>query len=654
MKVCLFLALATFAVYFPILDHDFINYDDPEYITENLRVQEGLTLKSIFWAFTTLETSNWHPLTWISHVLDYQLYGSDPSGHHLTSLIIHIANALLLFFVFNRMTGEYSKSIVVATLFALHPFNVESVAWISERKNVLSTFFWLLTMAVYIEYLKRKKLKFYFLVLLFFLMGLMSKPMLVTLPFVLLLMDYWPLQRLGFKNSQNDPSIQGTPFVRLIVEKSPLFLLTIASCLMTLLTQKLGGAMEGNEHFSLIARLNNAMVSYISYLGKTFWPTGLSVLYPHPGEELELWKGTVSAFFLLSISLLVLKLTKVRPYLSFCWFWYLGTLFPVIGLVQVGAQAMADRYTYVPLIGIFCMVAWGIPDLLSKLSNEKKLATLLFGLIVITLSIMTWNQAWHWKNSITLFKHAINVTEKKYPHFDLAYNNLGAALFLEGNTKEAILNFKEAIKLRQEYPDAHYNLGVTLLSEKKAGEAIPHFKKAVELKPNYPLAYNNLGNAFVAEKKMKEAITQFEKAIKLQGDFYAPHFNIAKTYLKLGQKGKAVFNFKRAHHLQPGFSEASFELGTLYYLDSEFNEAFKWFNLSAERGNVSAKFNLGLMYVQGQGVPKDFTLAHMWWNLAGDKESTSNIKKVEKFMSSDQIKNAKKLAMEWQENHRGN
>ena len=390
--ICVFLVVATFAIYSQVQDHEFLNYDDKQYVTDNLKVQAGLTRESVSWAFTISHHATWFPMTWLSHMLDYQLYGSHPKGHHLTSLFLHIANALILFIVLSRMTGALWQSGFVAVIFALHPFNVESVAWVAQRTNVLSTFFWLLTMWAYIRYVEKPNIKRSGLMVLFFALGLMSKPMLVTLPFVLLLMDYWPLRRFKLGQEKGNGDIpekytdKGPDILRLVREKIPLFLLATGAGIVTFIVQKSGGALQSMETISLSARLTNAMVSYLEYLEKTVWPKGLAVFYPHPGNALAAWKGILCGLALVGITAIVNQgLLGRHPYLAVGWFWYLGTLVPVIGIVQAGFQAMADRYAYVPLIGIFIIVAWGVPELISKWRYKEKGLSISVGIIIFTL-----------------------------------------------------------------------------------------------------------------------------------------------------------------------------------------------------------------------------------------------------------------------------
>ena len=566
IAICIFLAVSTFAVYSQVQDHEFINYDDDKYVTNNEYVKAGFTRDSVGWALTTSYNSNWHPMTWLSHMLDAQLFGPNSKGHHLTNLLFHIANVLLLFLVLLRMTGALWQSGFVAALFALHPLNVESVAWVAERKNVLSTFFWLLTMWAYIRYAQKTNLKRYSLVILFFAMGLMSKPMLVTLPFVLLLLDYWPLRRL-----QSD---RRTAISRLVYEKIPLLVLVAGSVVTTLTVQKMGGALGSLNAFPIQERVINALVSYWLYLQKMIWPGGLAIFYAHPENTLSVWKGLATAALLALVTTAAIRLARRAPYFAVGWFWYLGTLIPVIQLVQTGSIAMADRYAYVPLIGIFIIIAWGLPELLAKWRLRSRILTIAAGIWISTLMLMTWNQVSHWKNSITIFSHAIEVTDIEYPDFLLAHNNLANALLAEGRTgkaishykmainlmpdyavnhnhlanalfaeqktEEAISHFKMAIELMPDYATAHYNLGFALMKEKKTGEAIFHFKMAIQLEPNNTNAHSNLGNALLAEQKTKEAISHYKIAINLKPDNPLALQNFKMALLRLAEKKKSL------------------------------------------------------------------------------------------------------------------
>jgi tetratricopeptide (TPR) repeat protein len=560
----LFLIVLILAAFEQIRNHAFINLDDNKYITENRLVQSGLTLGGLTWAFTATHAANWHPLTWLSHMLDCQLYGLNPSGHHLTNLIFHIASTLLLFLVLRRMTGTLWKSCFVAALFALHPLHVESVAWVAERKDVLSAFFWMLTMWAYIRYVERPKLQRYLLALLFFALGLMSKPMLVTLPFVLLLLDYWPLGRFQLiPSSMNPKSLRSKPknnsgqismVLRLIREKAPFFLLSALSSILTIFAQQKGGAMVSLEHYPFESRVANALVSYASYIGKMIWPSHLSIFYPYQ-EILPLWKVVGAGLLLTSVSVLVIRVVHKLPYLAVGWFWYIGTLIPVIGLVQVGSQAMADRYTYVPLIGLFVMVAWSAPDILAGWRHRRVVLSISAGILLSILMIATRLQVPHWQNSIMLFGHSIDVTSNNY----LAHNNLGSAFMRQGKIQEAIAHFTEALRISPDDPEVHYNLGVVLQGQGKLQEAIIHFAQAVRIKPDYAIAHNNLGVALVVQGKIQEAIAHFAKAVQAKPDYAEAHINLGFGYLTIGDKVSALEEYKVLKKLNPYLADQLYQ-----------------------------------------------------------------------------------------------
>ena len=572
IAICIFLAVSTFAVYSQVQDHEFINYDDDKYVTNNEYVKAGFTRDSVGWALTTSYNSNWHPMTWLSHMLDAQLFGPNSKGHHLTNLLFHIANVLLLFLVLLRMTGALWQSGFVAALFALHPLNVESVAWVAERKNVLSTFFWLLTMWAYIRYAQKTNLKRYGLVILFFAMGLMSKPMLVTLPFVLLLLDYWPLRRL-----QSD---RRTAISRLVYEKIPLLVLVAGSVVTTLTVQKMGGALGSLNAFPIQERVINALVSYWLYLQKMIWPGGLAIFYAHPENTLSVWKGLATAALLALVTTAAIRLARRAPYFAVGWFWYLGTLIPVIQLVQTGSIAMADRYAYVPLIGIFIIIAWGLPELLAKWRLRSRILTIAAGIWISTLMLMTWNQVSHWKNSITIFSHAIEVTDIEYPDFLLAHNNLANALLAEGRTGKAISHYKMAINLMPDYAVNHNHLANALFAEQKTEEAISHFKMAIELMPDYAIAHNNLGTVLLAEQKTEEAISHYKTAVKLLPDYATAHYNLGFALMKEKKTGEAIFHFKMAIQLEPNNTNAHSNLGNALLAEQKTKEAISHYKIA--------------------------------------------------------------------------
>jgi tetratricopeptide (TPR) repeat protein len=603
--ICIFLIVATFCVYAQVQDHEFINLDDDLYITNNLNVQAGLTRESVKWAFTTLHPPYWHPVTWLSHILDYQLYGLNPKGHYLTNLFFHIANSLLLFLVLLRMTGAVWQSAFVATMFAFHPLNVESVAWIAERKNVLSTLFWLMAMWAYLRYAEKPTIKRYGLVFLFFTLGLMSKPMLVTLPFVLFLLDYWPLRRLKFgqERSRNETSEKttgkGLGLFRLVLEKVPLFCLIIASSIVTFYTQKIAGAVKSLDLFPLQPRLTNAMVSYLEYLGKIIWPEKLAVFYPHPGNALSVWQGVLCGLALVGVTIISIKLIRKAPYFAFGWFWYLGTLVPVIGIVQVGWQAMADRFIYIPLIGIFIIVAWGLPELMAKWRYKKKVLSISAGILILILMPITWIQVSHWKNSITIFKHAIRVTDKTHPTFALVHNNLGIALVPEGKNREAISHYKMAIRIKPDYALPHHNLGIALVAEGKNEEAISHYKMAIKLKPYYADAHYNLGVALIYVKMTEEAIDYFKEAIRIRPGFADAHYNLGIALVAKGKNEEAISHYKMAIKIKPNYADAHNNLGNALSAEGKTEEAIDYFKeaIRVQPDYAKAYNNLGIALV---------------------------------------------------------
>jgi tetratricopeptide (TPR) repeat protein len=505
------------------------------------------------WAFTTSSYFNWHPMTWLSHIFDYQFYGLNPKGHHLTNLFFHIANTLILFMVLLRMTGAFWQCGFVAAMFALHPINVESVAWIAARKDVLSTLFWLLTMWAYIHYANKPSIKRYGLVFLFFALGLMSKAMLVTLPFVLFLLDYWPLGRLKFgqikdsdRSTKNNIAIK-SEVLCLVREKIPLFLLAVGASIVTVISQKSVNAIQSMESLSFSTRLTNAMVSYLEYLKKALWPKALAVFYPHPGNTLVVWKGMLCGIALVGITVIAIRLLRKAPYFAVGWFWYLGTLVPVIGIVQVGGQAMADRYAYVPLIGIFIIVAWGLPELMAKWSSRGKVLAILAAIWIPTLMLMTWVQVGHWKNNITIFKHAIRVTDDNA----IAHNNLGMALFNKRKLEKSISHFMTAIKINPYYANPHYNLGNALLGTRRTKEAIFHYKTAIKLNPYDVDAHYNLGNALLGTRRTKEAIFHYKTAIKLNPYDVDAHYNLGNALAQKGNLREAVSHYRETVRLRP-------------------------------------------------------------------------------------------------------
>lgn len=492
--------------YWPVRHYGFVRYDDPDYVSENPHIKQGLTWHAVSWSLTSGYASNWHPLTWVSHMVDVQLFGVNAGAHHVTNVVLHLVTTLLLFLALARMTGAVWRSVFVAGLFALHPLHVESVAWIAERKDVLSALCWMATILAYVGYARDPRLRRYLLVAACFALGLMAKPMVVTLPFVLLLLDFWPLRRLSFAGGHQT-------LRALLVEKIPLFALSVASSVITFAVQREGGSVAPVTRLPLLNRVENAVISYVAYLEKAVWPSHLAIYYPYP-KSFSILLVMGCALLLAAISAVAILRARRYPYVAVGWFWYLGTLVPVIGLVQVGAQARADRYTYIPLIGIFLIVAWGIPDLLRRWSLHK-FAIAVAGAGILALSAFASTvQVRHWASNSELWTHAIDVTTDN----DVAHNNLGPDLAAAGKLDEAVAHFREAIRINPTYADAHSNLGLALASQRRLGEAVLHYREAIRLFPGHARAHANLAVALQALGRTDDAIRELEAALKLNPD----------------------------------------------------------------------------------------------------------------------------------------
>jgi tetratricopeptide (TPR) repeat protein len=555
--ISLLLIILTLAVYWQVQTHDFVNFDDDLYVAKNSHIKNGITYESIIWAFTTLSTGNWHPLTWLSHMLDIQFFGMNPRGHHLINLLFHVVNTLLLFSIFKKMTGDILRSGFIAALFALHPMHVESVAWIAERKDVLSTFFWMLTIWSYLYYVKNQNLNRYFLLILFFTLGLMAKPMLVTLPFVLLLLDYWPQGRLRLMRSDQQKNAEkANSTIRLLLEKTPLFLLTAASSIVTFIVQKQGRNVASFEAVPFLTRIANAIVAYVDYIEKMFWPSNMAVLYPYPSSVL-IWKMAFSCTILITISLIVLRYAKQRPYLIIGWLWYLGTLVPVIGLVQVGNQYMADRYSYIPYIGLFIMIAWGVPELLKQWRYKKIGIAIMTTIILAILMTVTSLQVRYWKNSITLFNHTLRVTTNNF----LPHNNLATALAEQGRIDEAIGHWLEAIRIKSDYETPYNNLGLAYEKRGRIEEAVQNYVKALRINPDYELAHFNLGNVYFKQRRLNEAIHQYREAIRINPEYVKAYYGLANALFEIDQVDEAINQLMKAVTIKPDFLIAHNNLG---------------------------------------------------------------------------------------------
>jgi tetratricopeptide (TPR) repeat protein len=589
----LLLAALTFAVYGQMIGHGFIRFDDESYITQNPIVQRGLSMDGLVWAFSSPHVYNWHPLTWLSHMVDVQLFGLKAGGHHLMSLLFHIVNTLLLFLILRAMTGSLWRSAAVAALFALHPLHVESVVWASERKDVLSTLFYLLTLWFYLQYVKQPGFRRYWPVLFCYAAGLLAKQMAVTLPFLLLLLDYWPLGRLlpadatpavlpqpealsaGItrKRKKNRTALpaaavnrrerivpSGVDWSRLIPlvrEKLPLFALAAAASIMIFLVQSETGIVKSAMQYPLSARMENAVFSYAAYLVKTIFPIHLAIFYPHPGTALPFWQVGGAALLILLITVFVLR--AGRPYLVTGWFWYLGTLVPVIGLVQVGLQGMADRYTYVPLIGIFMIIAWGLPELAAERQSRKAILIPVAAAGLCVLTILTWFQVGTWRDDITLYSHAAEVTSGN----DWAEYNLGLSLAGEGRFDEALPHFQEAIRIRPGYADAYLNIGVIQALRGNLDGASANFTRVLEIQPDHVEARRNFALTLLRRGDLDGAASHIRILRQSRPNDPESWFLTGLLSTKQGNPAEAESAYAQAIRLRPDYAEAQNNLGIL-------------------------------------------------------------------------------------------
>ncbi len=638
-SLAIFLGVMAAVVFWPATRNDFVNFDDSDYVQSNLQVQKGLTWENVGWAFCHTVSSNWHPVTMLSHMLDCQIYGINPWGHHLTSVLLHSLNTLLLFLLLRRLTGTIWRSAWVAALFAVHPLHVESVAWVAERKDVLSTCFGFLALLFYTRYAQRERFaspkgksgpserpflrsRDYWIACGCFALGLMSKPMLVTLPCVLCLLDYWPLGR--FQAGWSWP---------LLVEKVPFFLLAAASSVVTYLVQWKEGAVQALYSLSFGIRCENAVISYCRYLLKLIWPTDLAVFYPYPGHWPLKW--VLPALMLLTGLSVAFWLRRRRnPFLLVGWLWFVGTLVPVIGLVQAGEQSIADRYMYIPSVGIFILIGWGM----FALSQRWHLAPAIFALAgsvaVILCSVRTRQQIGYWRNSETLFRHALQVTDNN----DVAHNNLGTALFAQGQTNAAITQFQEALRINQDYAEAHMNLGDLLSTKGQTAPALHELQQAVQLKPDFVDAHYNfgslllkcgqfdagveqlmlalhfrtnnaescdaLGDLLIKNDQTNAAIAQFREAVRLRPDDAQFHYKLGNLLARDDQPDEAIGQFKAAIRIKPDFADACNNLGSLLLKKGRTDEAINLFQEAIRvRSNYAlAHYNLGDSYLKNKQI----------------------------------------------------
>ena len=621
--LCFLLFLLVAGVFLPSIHNDFVNFDDQDYVTANPHVQGGLTWAGLRWALTTNHASNWHPLTWLSHMADCQLFGLKSWGHHLTSVLLHAVNAILVFVVLSRLTGARWRSLFVAAFFGLHPLRVQSVAWVSERKDLLSALFSMLTLWAYARYTEQARGSrgeeirspssifhlpspmFYLLALFVFALALLSKPMAVTLPFVLLLLDYWPLNRFQTfplgpvpKTAARPSSFspQSSNLWRLVAEKIPFLVLAAAASVITLAVQRNTGAVQTLTRFPFMARVGNALIAYCGYLGKLFYPVKLAAFYPHPGA----WPASqvlLALFLLAGISVLVVALRRQHPYLLIGWLWYAGTLVPAIGLVQVGAQAIADRYTYIPLIGVCIMLAWSAYDLTSRWRYQR--IVLCAGAVTILLccTAVTRRQIAYWADSETLFRRALAVTKNNA----LAHLNLGVAMGEKGRP-EAFSELETAASLAPDAPDLHLKVGDALAAFGYPDDAIAHYQEAISLKPDLAEAHNSLGVILSKKQQFDEAISQFQAVLRLSPGSADAHDQLGLVLGQAGRLDEAVSQFREAIRLKPDLAEAHNHLGVVLIRKSQFDEAITRFQqaLSLKPNYPDAHVNLGVaLYNKG-------------------------------------------------------
>ena len=559
LGICLFLTAISVAVFGQTVRYNFVNFDDDLYVYNAPVIKAGITMKGLALAVTAPHARNWHPLTTISHMLDCQLYGLNAGGHHATNVVLHTTAVLLLFWVLRQMTGAIWKSAIVAALFAIHPLHVESVAWVSERKDVLSAVFFLLMLGGYVRYTCAPSIIRYLVVTLLFAAGLMSKPMLVTAPFILLLVDYWPLRRFGERPSVEDdkslsPGNEKRTIKSLLLEKIPLLVLSATACAITFVLQK--RATGAIPPLPFLLRAQNALASYVIYIWKTVWPTRLAVFYPYPNDTLPIWEIAAAMAFSLGITWAAIVSRKQRPYLFTGWFWYVGMLIPVIGLVQVGEQGHADRYTYLPHIGLFVLAVWLVADLRAGHKSRARFAVAAAGVIIVALVWAAVIQTSHWRNSETLWTHALAVTSDN----DVAHNNLGYLCIDRGELDRAISHFEAASKIRSRKLDPHYNvasafvqmnLADALGQKGQADEAMLHYEEAIKLVPNYADAYYNRGNILFANGRVDEAIADWEKTLQIQPNDADAHTCLGNALLRQGLRTEAIAHYEKALVLAP-------------------------------------------------------------------------------------------------------
>jgi tetratricopeptide (TPR) repeat protein len=580
--ICALLLLSILAVYAQVRSHDFVNYDDPQYVTQNPQVRAGLTWHGVVWAFTSAHDSNWIPLTWLSHMLDGELFGLESGAHHFTNVALHASGTLLLFGFLRRMTGARWRSAFVALAFALHPLHVESVAWVAERKDVLSAALFFLALWAYVDYTARPSRGRYLLVVLIFCCGLMAKPMVITLPLVALLLDFWPLRR--------------KICMGLLLEKLPLFALAAGASVVTYLVQEHAGAISSIDRVPLAARLQNALVSYVAYVGNFVWPAKLAVFYPYSIPPV--WEWLAAGAALAAVTVLVLRARGRYPYAAVGWLWYLGTLAPVIGLVQAGSQSRADRYTYIPMVGISIMLAWGAAEAAERWRWGRPALAAAMVAVCSAWAVVTWFNVENWRNSISLFQHAIDVTHDNY----VAYNNLAVALRQAGEIDEAVSSFESAVRIQPQDAQARDNFGDALTAVGRADEAIPHLEEAIRLQPGFAKAHIDLASALIRSGRAAQAEAQYRAALRLQPASAEAHYGLGGVLVEQGRLQEALPHLQQALpqlveavRSHPGDPDLRYNLGTLLGMMGRADDAIVQFAeaVRLQPGSSEVHFNLG-------------------------------------------------------------
>ncbi len=587
--LCLALAALVLVPYAQVWEHEFTALDDPHYVTANPQVQEGVTLRGVAWAFTTIEAANWHPVTWLSHMVDIEMFGLRPGPHHMVSVLMHAANAVLLFLSLAGMTGNVWPSALVAALFAVHPLRVESVAWASERKDVLSGLFFMLTLLAYRRYTRRPGVGSFLAVSASLAAGLLAKPMLVTMPFVLLLLDVWPLGRTRLGTSvlvspRGAAPGRGLSIPRLLLEKAPLMALAAISAAVTLFAQGRGGTVMSFEVVPAVGRATNAMAAYVVYLWKTLWPADLAFLYPHPAllrspaEGILVTHGLVAGVLLAATTAVLLRQARRRPYLLVGWLWFIVMLLPVIGLVQVGAQAWADRYTYLPLVGVSVMVAWGAREIAGKWARRRAGVATSAAIAIVVLGVTTWRQVRVWRDSETLYRHALSVTRDNY----VAHNSLGSVLEGRGSLADARVQYERALSIKPDHALAMYNLGVLLEKQGDRAGARQQYEQALRADPRSAQARNNLAGLAVAAGDVEVARFHYEALTRAHPDFEPAYSNLALLLARSGDLTGAGDLFRRAVAIDPRSAPAHLGLGRVLVLRGDLREALGHYERSLE------------------------------------------------------------------------